>query len=97
MRKEKFMQWTWQGLDAFQKSFRPFALDESSFRIWKSYRLEADSIGQKSELYFWWRFSLQVVIHAYSSHRVGFSVRVDDTSDFDVYGNFGAFYARNHS
>ena len=36
-----------------------------------------------SELYFWWRFSLQVVIHAYSSlHRVGFSVRVDDMSAF---------------
>ena len=37
-----------------------------------------------SELYFGSRFSLQVVIHAYSSlHTVGFSAWVDDTSDFD--------------
>ena len=33
MRKEEFMQWTWQSLGAFQKSFCPFALDESYFRI----------------------------------------------------------------
>ena len=33
MRKEEFMQWTWQRLDASQKSFCPFALDESYFRI----------------------------------------------------------------
>ena len=42
-------------------------------------------------------FSLQVVIHAYSSlNRVGSSVGVDDTSEFPAKGNFGAFYAKNH-